>query len=196
MTAIPGGTPLARFDELYATAGGDPWNTRTSWYERRKRAVLLACLPRERYRNGAEPACGPGALTVELATRCDRLTASDFAEVAVGQARSATAGLAGVTVTRCALPGAEALPGGIDLAVLSEVLFYLADDDLTATVDRLATALEPGGDVVAVHWSGDWPSDAPRDAAATHRVLLDDPRFALLAEHRDDGFLLHVLRRR
>ncbi len=190
------GAPLARFDELYAAAGGDPWETRTSWYERRRRAALLACLPRERYRHAAEPGCGTGTLTAELAARCDRLDASDFAEAATRQARSATAGLPGVTVARRALPAAAALPGGIDLAVLSEVLYYLSDGDLAATVDRLAEALEPGGDLVLAHWSGDWPADAPRDAAATHRVLLDDPRFTPLVEHRDDGFLLHVLRRR
>jgi LmbE family N-acetylglucosaminyl deacetylase len=191
-----GGAPLARFDELYAAAAGDPWDTHTSWYERRKRAVLLASLPREHYRHAAEPGCGTGALTAELALRCDRLDASDFAEAAVDQARAAAAGLAGVTVARSALPDADALPDGIDLAVLSEVLYYLAGDELAATIDRLAGALAPGGDVVVAHWSGDWPADAPRDAAATHRVLLDDPRFTRIVEHDDDGFLLHVLRRR
>ncbi len=191
-----GGAPRARFDALYSGGDGDPWETRTSWYERRKRDVLLACLPRERYRHAAEPGCGPGELTVELAARCDRVDASDFATAAVEQARSATAALPGVTVTDRALPDPGTLPDGIDLAVLSEVLYYLADDDLERTVDRLAAALGAGGDVVLAHWSGDWPADAPRDAAATHAVLLDDLRFTPLVEHTDDGFLLHVLRRR
>jgi len=46
-----------------------------------------------------------------------------------------------------------------------------------------------------VHWPG-WPAEAPRDAAATHRQLTDDPRCATLVEHVDESFLLHVLRRR
>ena len=181
--------PPARFDELYTAGDGDPWDTRTSWYERRKRAVLLACLPRERYRHGAEPACGTGALTPALAARCDRLDVSDFSEAAVAAARAA-----GVAAVRAALPDAAALPGGLDLAVVSEVLYYLDDATLVATVDRLAEAVDPGGDVVVAHWRG-WPADAPRDAGETHRVLLDDPRFDTLVTHVDEGFLLHVLRR-
>jgi SAM-dependent methyltransferase len=191
------GAPLSRFDELYAgpdgAGDGDPWETRTSWYERRKRAVVLAALPAERYRHAAEPACGTGALTRELASRCDRVAASDFSPAAVAQTAAATAGLA-VEVARLALPDPAALPAGIDLAVLGEVLYYLADADLARTVDRLADALEPGGDVVLVHWDG-WPAEAPRDGAAAHRVLLDDPRFEALVEHVDEEFLLHVLRR-
>ncbi len=189
------GAPLSRFDELYAGGDGDPWSTRSSWYERRKRAVLLACLPREHYRHAAEPGCGTGALTRELAGRCDRLDAADFSAAAVAQAVAATAGLPGVTVTGDALPDPRTLPAGIDLAVLSEVLYYLGDDELSGTVDRVADAVVPGGDVVLAHWRG-WPAEAPRDAVATHRWLQDDPRFAVLVEHTDAEFLLHVLRRR
>lgn len=189
-----GGAPLSRFDELYAEDGGDPWETRTAWYERRKRNVVLACLPAERYRFAAEPACGTGELTRELAAHCDRLHASDFSASAVEQTAAATAGLAHVEVDRLALPADATLPAGIDLAVLSEVLYYLSDDDLARTVDRLAEAMDLGGDVVLVHWDG-WPAEAPRDAAAAHRVLLDDPRFETLVEHVDEEFLLHVVRR-
>ena len=45
-----------RHAELYAD-GADPWRA-GSWYERRKRAVVLASLPRERYRRAFEPGCG------------------------------------------------------------------------------------------------------------------------------------------
>ena len=70
--------PVERFAELYRDGRGDPWRTRTSWYERRKLAVLLAALPAQRYRHAAEPGCGTGELTRLLATRCDAVTASDF----------------------------------------------------------------------------------------------------------------------
>jgi SAM-dependent methyltransferase len=192
------GAPLSRFDELYAgldgAGDGDPWETHTSWYERRKRTVVLACLPAGRYRHAAEPACGTGALTRELAGRCDRVDASDFSPAAVAQTAAATAGLAHVEVARLALRDPAALPTGIDLAVFGEVLYYLSDTDLAHTVDRLVEALEPGGDVVLVHWDG-WPAEAPRDGAAAHQVFLDDPRFETLVEHVDEEFLLHVLRR-
>jgi LmbE family N-acetylglucosaminyl deacetylase len=187
--------PATRFDELYTAGDGDPWGTRSSWYERRKRAVLLACLPRERYRHVAEPGCGLGELTRELAGRCDRLHASDYSAPAVAAARDAVAGTPGVVVERAALPDPAALPDGLDLAVVSEVLYYLSPEDVRATVHRLADALVPGGDVVLAHWRG-WPAEAPRDAAATHADLLDDPRFVTLVEHVDAEFLLHLARRR
>jgi LmbE family N-acetylglucosaminyl deacetylase len=53
--------PADRFATLYSGGDGDPWQTRTSWYEIRKRAVLLACLPHARYAHAAEPGCGTGA---------------------------------------------------------------------------------------------------------------------------------------
>jgi LmbE family N-acetylglucosaminyl deacetylase len=70
-----GSAPLSRFTELYA-GGNDPWRA-GSWYERRKRAVLLASLPRETYGTAFEPGCGAGELSVELASRCRLVLASD-----------------------------------------------------------------------------------------------------------------------
>ena len=186
-----GSAPVERFTELYAD-GNDPWRS-TSWYERRKRAAVLASLPRERYRVAFEPGCGTGELTVDLAARCDRIVASDPVAGAVERARRATAALPGVSVTRAALP--VAVPGEpVDLAVFSEVLYYLADPVLDATLDRTLDVLAPGGDIVVVHWRG-WPAEAPRDAAATHRVLTSRPELEVLVEHVDEEFLLHVLRR-
>ena len=184
--------PVGRFAELYA-GGGDPWRT-TSWYERRKRAVVLASLPRERYRSAIEPGCGTGELTVELSTRCEVVLASDPVADAVHRARVVSAGVAGVRVELAGLP--DAVPAGpIDLAVFSEVLYYLDDDAVHETLRRTVAALEPGGDVLAVHWRG-WPAEAPRDAAATHQMLRDRPELELLAEHLDESFMLLVLRRR
>ena len=178
--------PVERFADLYG-ADADPWQTRTSWYERRKRDVVLACLPREHYRHAAEPGCGLGELTAALVARCDRVTASDPVAWAVEATRQATDGA--VSVLRAALPDGQAIPRDADLVVLSEVLYYLSDDDVAQVADLVPT----GADVVLVHWRG-WPAEAPRDAAATHRLLIDDARFATVVEHVDEGFLLHVLR--
>lgn len=76
----------AHFEALYA-ASDDPWQVRASWYEKRKRALLLACLDRPRYRNGFEPGCGNGEMSAALAERCDRLLACDGAASAVAAAR-------------------------------------------------------------------------------------------------------------
>jgi len=217
--------PVSRFADLYA-ADADPWRTRTSWYERHKRDVVLACLPRERYAHAAEPGCGLGTLTAALAARCARVTASDPVPAAVDATRDAVGpgvdGQAagpdpsqqgplppvesqqgplaateraerrgGVDVLSAALPDPATLPADADLVVLSEVLYYLAPEDVAPVLDRIPA----GADVVLVHWRG-LPAEAPRDAAATHRQLTADPRFATLVEHVDEQFLLHVLRRR
>lgn len=183
--------PADRFARLYA-GDSDPWRTATSWYERRKRDIVLACLPRESYAHAAEPGCGTGLLTRALARRCRRVSASDYTPAAVAATTAATAGTPGVDVTEGALPDPATIPDGVDLVVLSEMLYYLAADDVRATADRIAAAALPDADVVLVHWRGR-PAEAPQDAAATHAVLTGDPRFAVVVEHVDAEFLLHVL---
>lgn len=173
----------------------DPWGVRTSWYERRKRDVVLASLPRERYRSAAEPGCGLGELTRELARRCAHLVASDAVDQAVHATTTAIAGLADVDVRCCDVTDPDALPQGTDLVVLSEILYYLPPSQVDTVLDQVARTVIPGGDLVVVHWR-EWPAEAPADAASVHRRVCDDDRFVPLVEHVDDGFLLHVVRRR
>lgn len=183
--------PLRRFATLYAQHG-DPWRS-DSWYERRKRAVLCASLPRERYRRGFEPGCGAGTLTVELARRCERLYATEPVAEAASQARRATAADTGVVIEPLALP--EGVPDGpLDLAVFSEVLYYLDDRAVHATLEATVRALEPGGDLVLANWLG-WPAEAPRDEAATAALVRARPELVEVVEHRDEHFVVRVLRR-
>lgn len=186
-----GSAPVGRFADLYSS--GDPWST-GSWYERRKRAVVAAVLPRERYRSGFEPGCGAGELTAVLAGRCDELRSSDPVPAAVARARAAVADRPGVQVDQAALP--DGVPAGpLDLVVFSEVLYYLDDATVASTLDRALAASAPGADVLTVHWRG-WPAEAPRDAEATHRLLRARPELDLLVDHTDEHFVLQVLRRR
>lgn len=184
--------PMERFADLYA-GGQDPWSA-SSWYERRKRALVMASLPRERYRSAFEPGCGTGELTVALASRCASVLASEPVPAAAERARAAVSGHAGVRVRCDALP--HGVPGeSIDLAVFSEVLYYLDDETVHETMRRTVAALEPGGDLVVVHWRG-WPAEAPRDAVATHTIIRDDAELDVVVDHVDENFLLIVLRRR
>jgi LmbE family N-acetylglucosaminyl deacetylase len=183
--------PISRFSELYA-AQADPWNTGDSWYERRKRHVLLAALPREHYRHAVEPACGVGALTADLAERADRVSAFDAVAEAVAATRQRE--LPGVTASQALLP--EGFPSEtVDLVVLSEILYYLSDEDLGKTVDNAITGLAPGGDLVLLHWRP-WAPEATRDGAEAHAFVAGRPELTTLVEHWDEEFVLHVLRRR
>ncbi|WP_026420177.1 bifunctional PIG-L family deacetylase/class I SAM-dependent methyltransferase [Actinoalloteichus caeruleus] len=184
--------PQGRFVELYERRA-DPWDG-NGWYERRRRAVLLSALPRERYGHAVEPACGPGHLTRALAGRCDRVDAFDAVPAAVRAARRATSDLPGVRVRDGRLPAG--LPAGpVDLVVLSEILYYLDDQDLTATLDGAVTVLRPGGHLLAAHWLP-WAPEAPRSGWDAHRRLVSRPELRCLVAHEDEEFVTHVLERR
>jgi hypothetical protein len=138
-----GGAPISRFVQLY-DRDDDPWQVSERWYERRKRAAVLASLPCERYRLAIEPACGIGVFTGALAARCDQVIAFDAAPNAVRLARARTRDLANVSVQTGLLPD-DLPPGPADLLVFSEILYYLSDGQLRDTVDRALAALSPDG---------------------------------------------------
>ncbi|WP_410663357.1 PIG-L family deacetylase [Amycolatopsis sp. lyj-84] len=183
-------TPVSRFETLYREP--DPW-TMDSWYERRKRTVALAALPRERYALAVEPACGTGALTLELAGRCDRVHAFDPVPAALSSARDRLAHLSTVELSAGSLPGD--LRGPADLVVLSEILYYLSEADLKATLNRTVASLRPDGQVLAVHWRPQAP-DAPHYGMEVHERLRAHPGLRSLVTHTEDDFLVDVLERR
>jgi hypothetical protein len=179
--------PRHHFDELFA-ASEDPWGYEYRWYEARKRALTLACLPKARYASGYEPGCANGALSTELATRCDRLLISDGAAEAVALAKRRVAGLSHVRSFQAWTP--EHWPEGrFDLIVISEVAYYLDAAALSTLATKAIASLAPGGDLVACHWRhaiGDcrWSGDAVHEALAQALPVpriwsLVDPDFRL-----------------
>ncbi|QRY77834.1 class I SAM-dependent methyltransferase [Pseudomonas sp. PDNC002] len=138
------------FDELYR-GDPDPWAFRTRWYEKRKRDVLLACLPRPRFRKGFEPACANGETSAELAARVDDLLCSDCSAEAVALARHRLAGRENVRTELQVLP-LEWPAGSFDLIVLSELGYYLSADAWRRVCREAAAALSEDGVLVACHW--------------------------------------------
>lgn len=185
-------TPVARFETLYDT-NADPWRTAHEPYERRKRAVTLAALPKEHYSRCLDAGAGAGELTVGLAGRCERVVAVDAVPAAAARCREVTTGLSNVTVEVRRLP-ADWPEGRWDLLVFSELLYYFDRRDLEVTLDRVEGATAAGSHLLAVDWRPVTP-DAPRDADDAHRQLLDRPGWRLLVEHIEPEFLLHVLER-
>ncbi|WP_027803826.1 SAM-dependent methyltransferase [Paraburkholderia dilworthii] len=198
------------FDELYKQSD-DPWKLRKGWYERRKRALTLAMLPRERYRNAFEPGCANGELTVELASRCDTLLAADLHERAVlltreRLARPAHASLAdhtaNGTVTGATAPQVRVeqrwVPADwptevepFDLILISEFAYYLDAPDLEALAVRIAASLTTDATLLACHWRRPF-SEARHSAEAAHEILDARCGLARVAHHKESGLLIDV----
>jgi SAM-dependent methyltransferase len=182
-------TPTAYFEQRWAVSG-DPWEQASRWYERRKYSITTAALPSPRYDHVLEPACGTGLLTLQLADRADRVTASDFFERAVEETAARCRHLPHVTVHRGDVrdgPATEA-----DLIVLSEVLYYFPP----ATVERVLAGwlagCRAGGHIVLVHY---------RPEVAEHALTGDEVHAIArracgrpITAVADEAFLLDVFR--
>ncbi|WP_342106864.1 class I SAM-dependent methyltransferase [Methylobacterium sp. SI9] len=184
--------PADYFAGIYAS-DADPWRFTNSDYERDKYAATLAALPQPRYRSAFEPACSIGVFTRALAERCDRLVATDLVPAAVEAARARCADRPNVEIRQGAVP-ADWPEGRFDLIVLSEFLYFLAPPDLAGLVRRAGDAIEPGGDIVLVHWLGvtDYPQSG--DEAAEGFIAQAAPFAGLLHQARTAAYRLDVLR--
>ena len=188
---------VADFEAMYQREA-DPWGFRHAWYERRKYAITVASLPRERYRLVWEPACSIGVLTGLLAGRADRVLASDGSQTAIAAAREVElpAGAGQVEWSVDQLPGPlPAEPGSADLVVLSEILYYLPEPDRAAVLDTAHQLLGPDGDLLVAHWRA-LPDDAELSGDDANAWVRDRAEWSVLARHDDQQFVLDVLRRR
>jgi len=180
----------AVFDRVHGDAP-DPWGVDGSWYEERKRDLTLAALPRRRFRQALEVGCSIGALTAQLASRCDSLLAVDASAVALASASRRLGAAPNVRIARAELP--EAWPEGrFDLVVVSEVGYFLSPERLRRLVTRVEASLTDNGVVVLCHWRQPivgWPLDGVR----VHEIWRASTRLAVVAEHREADFALDVL---
>ena len=188
----PAGATEATFDRTHARRP-DPWRVTTRWYERRKRALTVAALPRERYGSVLEVGCSIGVLTGDLAPAADRLLALDVSSVAVQAARERLSNLPHVTVEQA--DAATDYPAGtFDLVVLSEVGYYLSAESFGRLVDSIVDGLSEHGDVVACHWTQP-EGDFRQGADEVHARLGADPRLHLVSHHVEGDFVLDVFSR-
>ena len=171
----------------------DPWSTQTSWYERRKRMLTLAVLPKASYRRGLEVGCSIGMLAAELIERCRQLEAIDSSPSAVAATAARIGAVPGVAVSLRDLPR-EWPEGHFDLIVLSEVGYFMSPVRLEELVARIDGSLEPDGDLVLCHWRHPvegWPLDGPEVHARVRSLL---PRREVVT-HREQDFEISVFSR-
>jgi SAM-dependent methyltransferase len=189
----------ARDDALEELHAGrtDPWGVDVRWYERRKRALTLAMLPREHHDRALELGCSTGALAADLATRCASVVAVDSSRSALRAAadRMAAAGLEDRVELQHRTVPHDWPPGRFDLVVVSELGYYLSPRDLDVLVERVEGSLDEDGVVLLCHWRHEvegWPLTGPE---VHERVLRTSP-WRLLARHVEEDVELLLMSRR
>jgi len=170
---------IAHFDALHR-ASRDPWGVHDRWYEQRKRQLLLAALPRERYRLGFEPGCSVGGNSRALAARCDVLVASDASAAAIDRAQAHLADLPTVRVAHWQFP--QKWPESpCDLVVVAELAYYLQPEARDRFLAEAPQHLSNDGHLLMCHWR--------------HRIAdasIDGDSLHALARQRLEPTLLHV----
>jgi len=181
------------FDAKFAT-DPDPWGFATRWYEKRKRDLTLAALPRARYRSAYEPGCANGVLSAALAERCDRLLVSDGSPRAVELARQRLSTRPNVSVCEAWLPQgwpASHGPGTFDLIVLSELGYFLSPPELAQVLAQAQRSLADDGTLIACHWRRQ-PRDCVWNGDDVHRTMHEALTLPHLACWVDADFRLDV----
>jgi cyclopropane fatty-acyl-phospholipid synthase-like methyltransferase len=184
-------TERAYFLDMYA-ASDDPWHFATSAYEQRKYGLTIAALPKERYLNAFEPGCSIGVLSDLLATRCDRLLATDITPEALRQATTRLKKWSNVDVEEMAIP--DSWPeGSFDLIVLSEVAYYFDEETLRKVIEHVVRSSVIGAHVLGVHWRG--ATDYPLSGDRTHELINEEPMLRLVAHYEEDAFIMDLWER-
>lgn len=140
------------FDALYSD-NSDPWQYQTRWYEKRKRDMCLAVLPKAQYHNAIELGCGNGVFSALLASRCQALLSMDGNKHAVQLAKQRLADSSHVSVIQGVIP--DALPTAkshFDLIIISEILYYLSPNDIDIVITWITQNLAVGGTLLCCHW--------------------------------------------
>lgn len=180
----------------------DPWNY-VSIYEQVKYEQTLGLVP-EGIGKALELACAEGIFSAKLAQKVGTLTATDISRRAIERAseRCRECGNAEFRVLDFA---GEDIPGGQDLIVCSEVLYYMDDEQVLERVCRkIAAALKPGGCLITAHahlrrdeperTGFDW--DNPFGVGTIRKVFSNLPDLTLEETIETELYAIHRFRKR
>ncbi len=176
------------FDALYRAE--DPFGYRASWYEQRKRELLVASLPQRMFANAWEIGCSNGELTAALAPRCHALLATDISSRAVELASQRNRRSRHVSV-QCALHPDQWPSNQFDLIVLSEVGYYLSADALHECIGKIRSSLSDEGLFVACHWLAPF-DEASFTGGEVHEHVARRLELPRAYRYEDGDFLLEA----
>ncbi|MGU3291232.1 class I SAM-dependent DNA methyltransferase [Williamsia sp. M5A3_1d] len=144
-------TDPAYFDRMYARSD-DPWGFDDHFYERRKRDLTVAVLPRPRFARALELGSSTGALTEQLLGRVDRIHCVELHPRGIDIARRRLTAEAERVRFEVADLNTWTPNETYDLVVASEVLYYLDAEPLTRALGWIRNQYVAGATVVAVDW--------------------------------------------
>jgi SAM-dependent methyltransferase len=171
----------------------DPRIAAAQWADDRKRNLVMAALPRQRYLRALEPGCGSGKLTRALALRCDQVVAWDTSRAAVERCGVRAADQPRVQIRVARAP--QYWPAGsADLVVISEVGYHLSDDDLHRMITLAIGSLSAGGTLLAVHGRHYMPEHL-LGGDDVHARLFGRPGLPRVGGYADDDLRLDVFER-
>jgi cyclopropane fatty-acyl-phospholipid synthase-like methyltransferase len=180
------------FEALYGR-DADPWRYEDGPYEIAKRADTLSFL-RPHYSNACEVGCSIGVLTEALAPRCDRLLGLDISETAAAIARRRLSGAVNVKISVRHLPY-DTLEGGLDLLVLSEMLYFLSEAELNALAELAARSVISNGQVLIVSFDGETQTRLDGPASTAVFLAAAQPDFELIRAEQREHYHVRLLRR-
>ncbi|GGF16493.1 class I SAM-dependent DNA methyltransferase [Williamsia phyllosphaerae] len=157
-TTVPADAQRSSVDPEYFRAmyadSDDPWGFAERWYETRKYDITMSLLPAPRYERALELGSSIGVLSERLAQRCESMLCLELDPRAADLARDRLGEVADRVAVHVAdiADGIEPDGDRFDLVVASEVLYYLDDPRLTATIEALDRHRHAGATIIAAHW--------------------------------------------
>lgn len=121
------------FDSRYRRNREDAWGYSGSDVHGRRHELILNAIPQQNFESGFEAGCAEGHLSRLLATRVNRLVATDISEIAIQRARVRNADLLNVTFIAGDVRERLSLDAA-DLLVFSDVLYYLSKSEVQGVI--------------------------------------------------------------
>ena len=184
------------FENIYAKSD-DPWGFASREYELHKYLDTLMHLPRPHYHSAFEPGCSIGVLSGMLAARVDNQLSVDVSEKALEKARQRNGDKENITFQYMQFPREK--PGQtFDLVLLSEVAYYWGSEEFNQARDEVMRLLEPGGDLILVHWTP-FVDDYPLTGDEVHERFIRFSKKGKALQHldgkRETSYRLDVFRK-
>ena len=136
------------FERLYLESP-DPWNYRSSTYERDKYQRVLECVLRWRRASGSalEIGCSVGVFSQLMARKFDKVTAIDVSKEALRAAAEHNRDETNIRFSHDDLRSLN-LGNRYDVIVCADVLYYIREKDARKVCTQLDRHLAPNGIIV------------------------------------------------